>query len=284
VIRVIDKDGWRKTFRPQKAIIHIGSAPSNDVVLESWRGEGLAPRHLQLIALPEGYRLVNLGDSDISLGGADGRVISPRSVADVGPGDMITVGDFTFAFGEQESQPVATPAQPPVVERPVSASPVDEPAPPSPPSPPRSVEEPQPDLAEGEEVVEPESQSDVIGLDFLLPQTELTPGRPLEGTVMVSNRGEQTGVQFKLRVTGLGSEHYEIGPGPILFPNAEREVPLRLHHPQTSRPPAGPHRVTVHATAPTEYPGERATASQTVQIEPFYRHTLRLTIDDEAAL
>ncbi len=284
MIRVIDKDGWRKTFRPQKAIVHIGSAPGNDVVLESWRGEGLAPRHLQLIALPEGYRLVNLGDSDISLGGADGRVISPRSVADVGPGDTITVGDFTFAFGDREERPVVAQASAPVVERPVSAPPADEPAPPSPPSPPRPVEEPQPDLVEEEKAGEPESQSDVIGLDFLLPQTELTPGRSLEGTVMVSNRGEQTGVQFKLRVTGLGDEHYEIGPGPILFPNAEREVPLRLHHPQSSRPPAGPHRITVHATAPTEYPGERATASQTVQIAPFYRHTLRLTIDGETEL
>ena len=51
-VEVVDRDGWRKAFPLEKHIVHIGSDPRNDVVLDSRRGAGVAARHLQLIALP----------------------------------------------------------------------------------------------------------------------------------------------------------------------------------------------------------------------------------------
>jgi hypothetical protein len=48
-LEVIDKDGWRNEFRLEKTIVHIGSDPRNDIVLERGRGGNVAPLHAQLI-------------------------------------------------------------------------------------------------------------------------------------------------------------------------------------------------------------------------------------------
>ena len=37
-IEVIDKDGWRKEYPLDKSIVHIGSAPGSDLVLEGTNG------------------------------------------------------------------------------------------------------------------------------------------------------------------------------------------------------------------------------------------------------
>jgi hypothetical protein len=286
MIEIIDKDGWRKAFRLGKTITHVGSAPHNDIVLENWRGSGVEPRHLQLIALPQGYRLVNLGSASISLIDSD-TVIPSRSSAQVDAGAIIRVGEFTLTFYEEAR--TAAPSPLPVPRRETGGEgqaarpsfPLPQPSPQVGRGAPakdeaHTVPAPQPSTL-AEEVAPPKpSTSDVIGVDLSLSGTELGPNSPIEGVIKVRNLGDQTGVQFKLAVEGLAAENYSIGPGPILFPNAEREVPLRLYHPQKPDPLAGEHRIQIHATAPNEYPGERATASQVIQILPFYRHRLRI--------
>lgn len=98
-IDVIDKDGWKKTFPVEKNIFHIGSIAANEIVLEAKHGAGVSPRHAQLIALQEGgFRLVNLGDNDIHIGGHGDDVVAPRSVAAVTDGSVLTIGDFTLTF------------------------------------------------------------------------------------------------------------------------------------------------------------------------------------------
>ncbi len=290
MIEIIDKDGWRKAFRLGKTITHVGSAPHNDIVLENWRGSGVEPRHLQLIALPQGYRLVNLGSASISLIDSD-TVLHSRSSVQVDAGAIIKVGEFTLTFYEEARK--AAPSPLPIPRRDTGDE--GQAAPPSFPLP-----QPSPQVGKGapardeaqvtrdtvsslqpstlaDEVAPPKpSTSDVIGVDLSLSGTTLGPNSPLEGMIKVRNLGDQTGVQFKLTVEGLAAENYSIGPGPILFPNAEREVPLRLYHPQKPEPLAGEHHIQIHATAPNEYPGERATASQVIQILPFYRHRLRI--------
>jgi hypothetical protein len=62
----------------------------------------------------------------------------------------------------------------------------------------------------------------------------------------------------------------------VLFPGAERSVTFKVRHPRKPQPPAGEHKFSIRATAPDAYPGESAVVSQTVQILPFYHHTLRL--------
>ena len=234
-VEVVDRDGWRKEFTLQKTLVYIGSDPRGDVVLDNLRGAGVSPRHLQLIAASgsgQGYRLINMGDTEIGLAEGDGwRSLPPRAVVEVGDGQRIKVGDFTLTFRGGAGPGGAMGA---------------------------------------------DATSSVVGLTLTLPQTQLTLDQPLDGSVTVRNLGDQASVQFNLQVDGLDPGSFEIGPGPILFPHAEKEVFFRLFHPKAANPPAGEYRLRVRATAPLAYPGQSATASQVIQITPYYSHQLRV--------
>ncbi|MBN2393287.1 MAG: hypothetical protein JXR84_21330 [Anaerolineae bacterium] len=111
-IEVIDKDGWRKEFSFQKGLFHIGSAGVNDLVLENARGGGVAARHAQLIAAADGtgYRLVNLGDTDILLNEAGDKLAPPHSVVSVKDGTIVKIGDFTLVFHGEAMMVAAAPS------------------------------------------------------------------------------------------------------------------------------------------------------------------------------
>lgn len=119
--------------------------------------------------------------------------------------------------------------------------------------------------------------SETIGLRVNLPRTTLVAEQPVEGSITVSNLGDETGVQFALQVEGLPDTAYELGPAPILFPGASKEIFFRLRHPRGPALRAGDHRVSIHATAPDAYPGQRATVTQTIHVSPHFSHTLELT-------
>lgn len=99
-IEVIDRDGWRKEYPLDKSIVHIGSAPGSDLVLEPGRGTGVAPLHAQLLILASGSgcQLVNLGDTDISLGLSGDQSLLPHSVIRITDGTVFKVGDFTLTL------------------------------------------------------------------------------------------------------------------------------------------------------------------------------------------
>src|SRR5207249_2253351 len=118
--------------------------------------------------------------------------------------------------------------------------------------------------------------SQSIGLRLSLPDIPVTPDRPVEGTIVIKNQGSRPGAQFKLQVDGIDSSLYEIGPGPILFPNAEKEVFLRFVHPHKPNPPAGDCRVVVRVSSPDAYPGEVSSATYILKIAPFFEHKLRV--------
>jgi hypothetical protein len=124
-----------------------------------------------------------------------------------------------------------------------------------------------------------DSKSDAIGLSLTLAGTKLAVGQPLDGAVTVRNQGAIPGVQFTLEPEGLDPECVEIGPAPILFPNAEQQVFFRLRHPQAPRPLAGEFRFRIRASAPSAYPGESTTAAAVIEVEPFYSHELRLRME-----
>lgn len=119
--------------------------------------------------------------------------------------------------------------------------------------------------------------SETIGLRVNLPRTTLGPEQPIEGSITVSNLGDETGVQFELEVEGLPDTAFQLGPAPILFPGALKEIFFRLRHPHGPALRAGDHRISIHATAPDAYPGERATVKQTVHVAPHFSHTVELT-------
>jgi hypothetical protein len=119
------------------------------------------------------------------------------------------------------------------------------------------------------------SSSAHIGLDVSLPKMRLATNQSLDGVAMVSNLGDQSGVQFDLELEGLEADCYGIEPGPLLSSGGEREVSFHLHH-RGDKPLAGDHRITIRATAPQVYPGEQASVSRMIQVLPAYRHTLRI--------
>lgn len=252
-VQITDRHGWHNEFLLDKRLIHIGSAGGNDIVLDTMRGGGVAPRHLQLIAGADGqhYRAINLGDSDILVEGMEQASVSPRSAVQIADGERLRLGDFVLEFHLTGMVPGSSM---PVVGREAAAT----------------------GVVYGDTTTRAQEASAVIGLGLSLPATELHPDRPLEGIVTVQNLGDEPGVQFILELEGMELDCYELGPGPILFPSVEKGVYLRLHHPRRPEPVAGRYPIRISATAPEAYPGEVTVLTREIQILPYYRHELRL--------
>jgi hypothetical protein len=252
-LEVTDRDGWRKEFPLRKSLMYVGSAPGNDITLEPGRGGGVASRHLQIIAIEgdgQRYCAINLGDTDVTLGD---RPVAPRSAADIVNGTVVRLGDFTLTFRVDGASARVYPG-------PLAGS---------------DGATAQPLRAAGATAA-PEGTSSVIGLSLSLRSVMADPSHAVDGTITVRNLGSCPGVQFKLEVDGWDPGHYTIGPGPILFPNGEKDIPIRFLHPRGPSPVAGEYRIRVRATAPEAYPGESATVSEVLQIAPFYDHALRI--------
>ncbi|MBN1641139.1 MAG: hypothetical protein JXA09_07875 [Anaerolineae bacterium] len=248
---VTDSDGWSKVVPILKPLLYVGSHESSEILIEPSRGPGIAPRHLQLIALPDpqmGYRLANLSDAPVVVSSLPSP-LGPRAVGVVGNGDKVQLGGFSLEFRIGSGGP--EPAPPPST----GPRPVGE----------RAPAGQQPPKADGHD----------IGLSLRLAQLELGPDRPIEGAILVRNLGDKPGVQFRIEVQGLPGDCYELEPSPILFPGAEREVSLRLRHPRGPHPLAGEHALSIRATAPDAYPGQSCQVSQAFRLLPYYRHELR---------
>ncbi len=123
-----------------------------------------------------------------------------------------------------------------------------------------------------------EQHSEVVKLTVETNGKTLAPDRPLTGSLAVHHVGNKAAVQFKIELEGLPPDSYEIGPGPVLFPNAEKQVSFRLMHPSGAYPPAGTNRITFHVSAPEAYPGERASISYEIEVAPIYRHKMRVVV------
>ena len=113
-----------------------------------------------------------------------------------------------------------------------------------------------------------------IGLHLLLSDTQLAPNQMRSGTLIVSNQGDRSGVQFDLKLEGLDDDCFSLEPTPLLSSGSEAEVVFRLYH-RGTKPLAGEHTVTIRATAPQAYPGEEAMVTYTLQVQPYYRHSLQ---------
>jgi hypothetical protein len=273
IIEITDKDGWRKEFQIRKTITHIGCDAANDLVLEPLRGAGVLPRHVQLITGNGLFRLVNIGNVEFKawqLGDVPREIqVSPFSAIDLQNGMQIKLGDFRLKLALDDGQLALTGESAlagagalALAANSSNGNAAGNGAPAALPP------------GDGNPFI---IGAEVIGLKLKLPRAVLSPNQPLAGTVAVRNRGSKTGVQFKLEVIGLPAEMVEIGPGPILFPNAEKEVPIKFVHPMGPRPPAGELRVVIRAVAPDAYPGQSASIAQFLNIAPYYSHKMELT-------
>jgi hypothetical protein len=259
MLEVIDREGWRRTHPLEKAIIHIGSAPTNDIVLHLERGAGVSSRHAQLIRLGDsGYRLINLGETDILLTSAGDLPLAPLATADLGPGASLQIGQYTLVIGGGSA---SYPAFSDAAAFPTGANAAS-----------AAAYNPAAGFSGSDRV------SQKIGLRLTLDRADLAPHRPIEGAITVRNQGNRPGVQFDIEVENLDPGYYDLGPAPVLFPDAEKDVFLRIYHTQSSTPPAGEFRFSVRATAPAAYPGESAVISQGINILPIYKHSLDVVI------
>lgn len=256
------RGGWRQAVKLTKPLALVGSDPRCDVVLDAARGLGAAARHLQLLSVPgqSALRLVNLADA-VTVSGRQGlRSLAPRATLDLSDGDQIQVGEFTVSIGGAPG--AAAPAVGREPARPGAASSI----PPAAPAAPADVP-----AAQGA------GQARGIGLELRFPNLPLEPEQSLDGVLLVRNLGDQAGVQFRITVHGLSPECCQVGPAPILFPNAQKEVSIRLRHPCGPSLPAGRQRFRVTVTAPDSYPGETAAVSHAVQVQPYYAHRVVVT-------
>ncbi len=248
-LEVINRLGWRKEFVLDKPIIQIGRDDRNDLVLddglESNPGNAVAARHAQLLPSAvnrQGMRLINLSESQILVYAGAGKSI-PQGAA-----------------------PTLAVAPSSVVAPRVSA-----------------------ELGSGDLVKFGDfaliyhggaAYSEVVKLALELQGRVLGLEQPLSGLLSLHHVGDRAAVQFKIELEGLEPDSYELGPGPVLFPNAEKQIAFQLRHPKRAYPLAGTHRITFHVTAPDAYPGERATISQDIEVAPFYRHKTRVVVID----
>jgi len=241
-IEVINKFGWRKEFVIDKPIVQIGRDARNDLVLEDGFDNGIAPRHAQL--LPSSVNVQGLRLVNLS----DKDIMIYAQGAKTDPSVML--------------------AQPPSVT--VT---------------PRSSGE----VASGDLIKLGDfslvfqggaSYSEVVKLTLDMPSKALTLDRPLPGILTIQHVGNKAAVQFKIELEGLEPDSFEIGPGPVLFPNADKQVNFRLVHPKRPYPPAGAHQITFHVTAPDAYPNERATLSTEIEVASLYRHKIRVVVMD----
>lgn len=129
-----------------------------------------------------------------------------------------------------------------------------------------------------------DSRSEVVRLTIDMPDTYLSLDQPLRGALKIHHVGDKAAVQFRVELQGLDSQFVEVAPGPVLFPNAEKQIEFRIRHPRRPTPPAGAHQITFVVTAPDAYPGEQATISQTIEIAPFHQHRMRVVVVDDANL
>lgn len=247
-VEVINKFGWRKDFVIDKPIIQIGRDARNDIVLDDGHESGIAPRHAQLLPSAvnrQGMRLINLSEREIQhMPGGAATAASP-----VGPADVAIAQRPGVAIAARASGEIAGGDA----------------------------------LQIGEFTLifhGGEQQSGVLKLDVETNGKLLALDRALTGTLTIRHLGNQAAVQFRIEVEGLDPDVVEVGPGPVLFPNAEKQVPFRLQHPRRPHPPAGPHRVIFYVTAPDAYPDERASVAAEIEVAPFYRHKVRVVVMD----
>jgi len=98
------------------------------------------------------------------------------------------------------------------------------------------------------------------------------------GQLTVKNIGQQTDCQFKVVLSGLPEDCYQVDPIPLMYPDAQEDVRVQLFH-QKHYPQVGFHDLYFSITAPANYPGEEMIIKQGIYVVPVFDQRLEL-IDD----
>jgi hypothetical protein len=126
-----------------------------------------------------------------------------------------------------------------------------------------------------------EARSEHLIMVLELPRLELRTEDSLVGRLQVVNHGELANCQFEFDLEGLDDDCYAIDPAPLLFPGSCEFLKIRFFH-RGSFPPAGPCPFTLRAYAPTSYPTEEISISETLFVQPVYQYEVEIA-DKSAA-
>lgn len=97
-LTIIEQNGWKKSIEFEKAIIRIGSAPTNDIQLTS---PEIAPVQLQLHYLrdnPSTCKVLNLGSDVVVWQNHSQAVLPPYAITHISNGDEIVLGEYRVQF------------------------------------------------------------------------------------------------------------------------------------------------------------------------------------------
>jgi hypothetical protein len=109
------------------------------------------------------------------------------------------------------------------------------------------------------------ARSQNLGLTLELAGLELRAGKQLAGRLTLTNFGSENRCQFELDLEGLPADCYQIDPSPMLFPQGEERIGIRLYH-LGSLPRGGECPITLRATAPAAYPTEEVELRLSLQV------------------
>jgi hypothetical protein len=230
---LIDKNGWTKSVKIEKAITRLGTAASNDVQLQS---QAIAAVHVQLIYTPElpaSCKLVNLASEIVVHGDDDAYPIPRLGNIELRDGDEIELGEFRVAL-----------------KIPLAA--------------------------------EYLRKSNQIDASLSLPEAVMRPDMTTIGQLTIKNIGMQPDCQFRVILQGLPQDCYQIDPIPLMYPDAQEDVRLQFFH-RKHYPSVGFHDVSIHISAPTNYPGEELIIKQGLYVVPVFDQEIAL-LDDVADL
>lgn len=97
-LTVIEQNGWKKQIQLNKAVVRIGTAPTNDIQLSS---PGVAPIHLQIINDPQSLgkcTLLNMAALVMLVSGDKQSPIESGAQADVSNGDELILDEYHILF------------------------------------------------------------------------------------------------------------------------------------------------------------------------------------------
>jgi len=115
--------------------------------------------------------------------------------------------------------------------------------------------------------------SDLIGVSLQMPQQPAEPGRSLDATIIIQNRGDVVD-QLTIQVGGVPPDWIHLSQQSIpLFPGDQDQVTLGFQPPRTADAVAGTHRITIWVQS-KEHPGQYTSVQDTLQVNQFHRTTL----------
>jgi hypothetical protein len=124
-------------------------------------------------------------------------------------------------------------------------------------------------------------RSSVIDAVLSFPDAVIRPDFLTTGHLTIKNVGSQSDCQFKVTLSGLPDDCYQIDPIPLMYPDAQEDVVVQLFH-RVHYPLVGFHDLIFSITAPGYYPGEEMIIKQGVYVVPVFDQGLEL-VDDTVA-